>query len=63
MRRAISSDVRLLERRQELVQRRVEQPDRDREPRHRRQDPLEVGLLEGKQPLQLARGAPPPRRP
>ena len=37
---------RLLERRQELVQRRVEQADRDREAGHRLEDPLEVGLLD-----------------
>ena len=36
---------RLLERRQELVQRRVEEPDRHRQARHRLEDPLEVGLL------------------
>ena len=30
---------------QELVQRRVEQPDRDGQARHCREDPLEVGLL------------------
>ncbi len=42
-----------LERRQELVQRRVEQADGDRQPGHGREDPLEVGLLEGEQPLQL----------
>ena len=40
---------RLLERGQELVQRRVEQPDRDREAGHRLEDPLEVGLLHGQQ--------------
>ena len=35
----------LLERRQELVQRRVEQPDRHRQSLHRLEDALEVGLL------------------
>ena len=39
----------LLERRQELVQWRVEQADRDREPGHRLEDPLEVGLLHRQQ--------------
>ena len=43
---------RLLERRQELVQRRVEQADRHREPGHRLEDPLEVALLHRKQPLE-----------
>ena len=37
---------RFLEGGQELVQRRVEQPDRHREARHRLEDPLEVGLLD-----------------
>ena len=46
---------RLLERRQELVQRRVEQPDRHRQPRHHLEDALEVGLLERQQPVE--RGA------
>ena len=41
--------LRLLERRQELVQRRVEEPDRDRQAGHRLEDPLEVLLLEGEQ--------------
>ena len=54
---------RLLERRQELVQRRVEQPDRHRQPGHRLEDPLEVGLLHRQQALERARGAPPRRRP
>ena len=48
----------LLERGEELVQRRVEQPDCDRQPRHRLEDPLEVGLLEWQEPVE--RG--PPRR-
>ena len=38
--------------RQELVQRRVEQPDRDRKPCHRREHRLEVGLLEGQEPVE-----------
>ena len=46
---------RLLLGRQELVQRRIEQPDRHREAVHRLEDPLEVGLLEGQQPVE--RGA------
>ena len=33
----------------ELVQRRVEQPDRDRQPLHRLEDPFEVALLEREQ--------------
>ena len=37
---------------QELVQRRVEQPDRDRQARHRLEDPLEVGPLERQQPVE-----------
>jgi hypothetical protein len=43
---------RVLLRRKELVQRRVEQPDRDRQPDHRLEDPLEVGLLHRQQPLE-----------
>ena len=43
---------RLVERRQELVQRRIEEPDRDREPGHRLEDPLEVGLLVREQLLE-----------
>ena len=46
---------RLFERREELVQRRVEQPDRHRQPRHRLEDALEVALLEGQEPVE--RGA------
>ena len=34
------------------MQRRVEQPDRDRQPRHRLEDPLEVGLLEWQEPVE-----------
>jgi hypothetical protein len=37
--------ARLLERRQELVQGRVEQPDRHGQPGHRLEDSLEVALL------------------
>ncbi len=37
---------------QELVQRRVEQPDRDRQARHRAQDALEVGLLHRQETLE-----------
>ena len=37
---------------QELVQRRIEQPDRHRQARHRLEDPLEVLLLERQQPLE-----------
>ena len=43
---------RLLERRQELVQRRIEQPDRHRQPRHHLEDRLEVGLLKRQQPVE-----------
>ena len=37
------------------MQRRVEQPDRHRQPRHRLEDALEVALLEGQEPVE--RGA------
>ena len=47
----------LLQRGQELVQGRVEQPDRDRVARHRPQDALEVGLLERQQPVERAAAA------
>ena len=47
---------------QELVQRRVEQPDRDRQPVHRLEDPLEVGLLERQQLLERRARAPRRRR-
>ena len=40
---------RLLERGQKLVQRRIEEADRDREPGHRLEDALEVGLLHRQQ--------------
>ena len=43
---------RLLERGEELVQRRVEQPDRHRQPGHRLEDALEVALLERQQPVE-----------
>jgi hypothetical protein len=45
--------------RQELVQGRVEQPDRDRQPRHRAKDLREVSALHGQQlgERPLARGA------
>ncbi len=43
---------RLVERRKELVQRRVEQPDRHRQPGHRLEDALEVALLEGQEPIE-----------
>ena len=49
--------------REELVQRRVEQPDRHREPGHRLEQPLEVLLLEREQLGQRARGGSPRRRP
>ena len=49
----------LLDRRQELVQRRVEQADGDRQAVHGVEDLEEVGLLGGPQ---LARARPPPRR-
>ena len=49
--------------RQELVQRRVEQPDRDRQARHRLEDALEVGLLHRQQPVERAAPALPRRRP
>ena len=48
--------------RQELVQRRVEQPDRHRQPGHRVEDPLEVGLLHREDPLERRDGGPPPSR-
>ena len=44
----------LLDRRQELVQRRVEQADRDRKAGHRLEDPLEVRLLMGQELLERA---------
>ena len=43
---------RLLERGQELVQRRVEQPDRHRQPRHGLEDALEVALLVRQEPVE-----------
>ena len=49
--------LRLLERRQELVERRVEQADRDRQPRHRLEDRLEVGLLEREEPVERVAAA------
>ena len=51
---------RFLERRQELVQRRIQQPDRHRQAGHRAEDALEVRLLHGQDPLE--RGAAPLRR-
>ena len=48
---------------QELVQRRVEQADRDREPGHRLEDALEVLLLERQQLGQSGRGVTRGRRP
>ena len=42
----------LLERGQELVERRIEQPDRHRHAGHRAEDALEVRLLHGENPLQ-----------
>ena len=53
----------LVQRREELVQRRVEQADRDRQARHRREDPLEVGLLVREQLAQRRRRARRRRRP
>ena len=52
MRRAHALVGRLVLVRQELVQRRVEQADRHRQPRHRLEDALEVGLLERQQPVE-----------
>jgi len=43
---------RLLGRRKELVQRRVEEADRDGKPGHRLEDPLEVRLLDGEQAVE-----------
>ena len=43
---------RLLDGRQELVQRRVEQTDGDRQPRHRLEDRFEVPLLHREQPVE-----------
>ena len=54
---------RLLERRQELVQRRVEQADGHRQPRHRLEDPLEVALLHRAAAGRAPPGAPPRRAP
>ena len=56
IRSRIRSSRGLLERREELVQRWVEQPDRHRQARHRLEDALEVGLLMREQPVE--RGAP-----
>ena len=52
MRWRIALVGRLFERRQELVERRVEQADRDRQAGHRLEDPLEVGLLERQEPVE-----------
>ncbi len=43
---------RLLERREELVERRIEQADRHGQPRHRLEDPLEVALLHREEPVE-----------
>ena len=43
---------RVLEVGEELVQRRVEEADRHRQPSHRLEDPLEVGLLHRQEPLE-----------
>ena len=48
---------------QELVQRRVEQPDRHRQPGHRLEDPLEVGLLDAAAASRAPRAAPPSSTP
>ena len=45
----------LVERRQELVQRRVEQTDRHRQLAHRLEEPFEVGLLHRQQPSECGR--------
>ncbi len=45
---------RLLERRQELVEGRIEQADGHRQAGHRLEDPLEVALLHRKQPVECA---------
>ncbi len=45
--------------RQELVERRIEQPDRDRQPGQRLEDALEVLLLHGQQMRRAPRAAPP----
>ena len=47
----------------ELVQRRVEQPDGDRQPLHRLEDPLEVVLLERRAAGRAPRAGRPRRRP
>ena len=57
MRCRIRSSLRLLERRQKLVQRRVEQADRHRQPGHRLEDRLEVGLLEREEPVERVAAA------
>ena len=52
MRSRIASEVASSSGRQELVQRRVEEPDRHRQPGHRLEDPLEVGLLDRQEPFE-----------
>jgi hypothetical protein len=48
--------------RQELVQRRIQQPDGDRKPCHRLEEPLEVRLLQRQQLIERgAAGRPRPR--
>src|ERR1700692_3240518 len=47
-----SVSARSRRRQQELMQRRIEQPYGPREPRHRLEDLLEVGLLERQQPVE-----------
>ena len=49
--------LRLVERRQELVERRIEQADRDRQAGHRLEDPFEVGLLEREEPVERVAAA------
>ena len=48
----MASEVASSDRGQELVERRVEQPDRDREAGHRLEDRLEVALLDREQPVE-----------
>ena len=60
--RAISSDQ-VSQVGQELVQRRIEQPDRHRQALHRLEDALEVALLERQQPVERAPGGAPRRAP
>ena len=52
IRRRIGSEVASSAAGKELVERRVEEPDRHRVAGHRLEDPLEVGLLDGQEPVE-----------